>query len=128
MGAKKYPVYEGATKKGNILSCTTRNLGTFALAIDNTKPSIAPINFKKDQWISNYRYLKIRISDNQSDISSYRATINDKWILMEYDYKTNTLTYDFNDGVGSETKNNLKVIVVDNVGNSATFESTFYRK
>lgn len=128
VGSRKYPFYEGATRKGNILSCSTRGLGTFALARDNTKPTISPINFKKDQWLSNYRYLKIKIDDTGSGISSYRATVNDKWILTEYDYKTKTLTYDFNDGVSTETKNNLKVIVTDNVGNSTTFESVFYRK
>lgn len=47
---------------------------------------------------------------------------------MEYDYKKNTLTYDFNDRINTETENNLKVIVTDNVGNSTTFESTFFRK
>src|SRR5690606_35292936 len=128
IGYRKYPSYEGATRKGTILSCTTRGLGTFALAIDDTKPTITPINFKKDQWLSNYRYLQIKIDDTRSGISNYRATINDKWILTEYDYKTKTLTYDFNDGISTETKNNLKIIVTDNVGNSATFESVFYRK
>jgi hypothetical protein len=128
IGAKKYPVYEATTKKGDILSTSTRNLGTFTLARDNVKPSIAPINFKNNQWISDFRYLKIKISDPQTDISKYRATINDKWILTEYDYKTKTLTYDFNDAVSTETKNNLKVIVTDNVGNSTTFEATLYRK
>jgi len=48
---------------------------------------------------------------------------------MEYDYKKNTLVYDFNDDViKNETKYNLKVIVTDNVGNSSTFETIFYRK
>ncbi|GAL77221.1 hypothetical protein JCM19274_4934 [Algibacter lectus] len=47
---------------------------------------------------------------------------------MEYEYKTNTLTYDFNDGDFTDTNNNLKVIVTDNVGNSSTFEALFYRK
>ena len=47
---------------------------------------------------------------------------------MEYDYKKNTLIYDFNDRVVNDTKNNLKIIVTDNVGNSSTFETTFYRK
>lgn len=77
---------------------------------------------------SNFRFLKIKIDDSLSGISNYRATVNGKWILMEYDYKTKTLTHDFNDGLISETKNNLKLIVTDNVGNSATFESMFYRK
>lgn len=128
IGTKKYPVYENTKRKGNVLTSSIKNLGTFALARDNVKPNIMPLNFKNNQWISNFRYLKIKISDAQTDISNFRATINDKWILMEYDYKTKTLTYDFNDAVSNETKNNLKVIVTDNVGNSATFEATFYRK
>ena len=47
---------------------------------------------------------------------------------MEYNYKNKTLTHDFNDAVVTETKNKLKVIVTDNVGNSTTFETTFFRK
>ena len=47
---------------------------------------------------------------------------------MEYDYKTKTLTHDFNDSVITDTKNNLKVIGTDNVGNNSTFETLFYRK
>ena len=79
--------------------------------------------------MSNYRYLKFKISDDLSGISSYRGTINGKFILMEYDYKTNSLVYDFNDEINTtETENNLKIIVVDNVGNSTTFEGTFFRK
>jgi hypothetical protein len=38
------------------------------------------------------------------------------------------LTFDFNDNVVTDTKNELKVIVTDNVGNSTTFEATFFRK
>jgi hypothetical protein len=48
--------------------------------------------------------------------------------LMEYEYKNKTLTYHFSDNVISETENNLKLIVTDNVGNSSKFEATFYRK
>ena len=128
VGAKKYPSYENTKRKGDILTSSIKNLGTFALARDNVKPTITPLNFKNNQWLSDFRYLKIKISDAQTDISNFRATINDQWILMEYDYKTKTLTYDFNDGVSKETKNNLKVVVTDNVGNSTTFEATFYRK
>lgn len=128
VGSKKQPVYVGATRKGNLLTATSRTLGTFGLAMDKIKPTITPVNFKNDQWLSNFRYLKVKISDAQTDISNFRATINDKWILMEYDYKTKTLTYDFNDGVSTETKNNLKVVVTDNAGNSNTYEATFYRK
>ena len=47
---------------------------------------------------------------------------------MEYNYKKDVITYNFDDKIISETENKLKVIVVDNVGNNTTFETTFFRK
>ena len=128
VGYKNYPVYSFTKRNGNILTTSTKTLGTYALATDTVKPTIYALNFKDGQWLSNYRYLKVKIDDALSGISNYRATVNDKWILMEYDYKTKTLTYDFNDDNVTESKNNFKLIVTDNVGNSSTFEAMFYRK
>ncbi len=124
----KKAYYAFTKRKGDTLTTYTKRLGRFALALDFDKPTITALNFKKGQWLSKYRYLKLKINDKTSGISKYRATINGKWILMEYDYKTKTLTHDFNDGVVLDTKNNLKVIVTDNVGNNSTFEALFYRK
>jgi hypothetical protein len=98
------------------------------LVSDTTVPTIKALNFDDKKWISKNETLEVKIEDDMSGISSYRATINGKFILMEYNYKTDVLTYDFNDEVISASENNLKVIVVDNVGNSATFEATFFRK
>ena len=125
-GNKLY--YTSTKKRGNTLTARTKYLGSYTLGIDDEKPKIEAINFKNGSWISNYRYLKVKISDEISGIKNYRATINDQWILMEYDSKTQTLTHDFNDEIIKETKNNLKIIVTDNVGNSSTFETTFYKK
>ena len=127
-GNYKKPYYVSSTRKGNILSARSKSLGTYALATDTVPPKITPINFQNKKWISKYRYLKVKITDDLSGISKYRATVNGKWILMEYDYKTNTLTHDFNDNIVNDTKNELKIIVTDNVGNSSTFEATFFRK
>ncbi|GGD08173.1 M23 family metallopeptidase [Hyunsoonleella pacifica] len=127
-GYKKTPYYSFTKREGDTLLSYTKRLGTYTLAYDNEKPTIVPVNFKKGQWLSKYRFLKLKINDEISGISNYRATVNGKWILMEYDYKTKILTHDFNDGIITDTKNNLKVIVTDNVGNSSTFETTFYRK
>jgi hypothetical protein len=128
VGYKNYPVYSFTKRDGNILTTSTKTLGTYALATDTIKPTIYALNFKDGQWLSNFRYLKVKIDDDLSGISNYRATVNDKWILMEYDYKTKTLTYDFNDDIVTDSKNNFKLIVTDNVGNSSIFESMFYRK
>ena len=125
---KNYLAYTATTKKGNILSARTKTLGTYVLGVDTIDPIIKPVNFQKGKWLSKYRYLKIKIEDTISGINNYRATVNGKWILMEYDAKKKILTYDFNDNKITDTKNNLKIIVTDNVGNSSTFETIFFRK
>lgn len=125
---KQYTIYSQTYRKENTLTTYAKTLGTYALTLDTVNPTIKPINFAEGKWLSKYRFLKLKIEDEGSGISNYRATINGKWILMEYDYKTNLLVYDFNDAISTETKNNLKVIVTDNVGNNSTFETTFFRK
>ena len=121
--------YVSAIKKENTLTAFTKILGTYTIGIDTDSPTIKPVNFQEGKWLSKYRYLSLKIDDETSGINSYRATINGKWVLMEYDYKKDRLVYDFNDDlIKNETKFNLKVIVTDNVGNSSTFETIFYRK
>ncbi|GAA0724157.1 M23 family metallopeptidase [Aquimarina litoralis] len=115
-------------KKGNRFSARTRTLGSYSLFADTEKPTIVPINVSDKKWISKANFLKIKIDDTDSGIKSYRATINGKFILMEYDYKTGMLVYDFNDKIISETENKFKLIVLDKVGNNTTFETTFFRK
>ncbi|MFD1063755.1 M23 family metallopeptidase [Winogradskyella litorisediminis] len=127
-GYYKKPSYVGTKRKGDTLTARSKTFGIYTLEADTIPPKIEPINFTNKKWLSKYRYLKVKISDDLSGISKYRATVNGKWILMEYDYKTNTLTHDFNDDVVTDTENNLKIIVTDNVGNSSTFEATFFRK
>lgn len=128
VGYRKYALHIPTMKAHNTLTAYTKTLGEFTIKYDTKAPEVVPINWQNNKWLSNYRYLKVKITDNLSGISSYRATVNGKFILMEYDYKTNTLTHDFNDNVVTDTRNELKLIVVDNVGNSTTFEATFFRK
>ncbi|WP_047545893.1 M23 family metallopeptidase [Psychroserpens sp. Hel_I_66] len=127
-GYYQRPSYLSTKRLGDRLSARTKSLGTFTLASDTVNPTIRPVNFSDGKWVSKLNELTVKIDDDLSGISNYRATINGKWILMEYDYKKDTLTYDFDDNVNTETENNLKVIVTDNVGNSTTFEATFFRK
>lgn len=128
IGWNDWPSYSTTKRKGNTLSTYTKDLGTYVLARDTIAPTIKAVNFKDGSWLSKYRYLKVKINDVGTGLSSYRATVNGKWVLMEYNYKKKILTYDFNDAVVTETKNKLKVIVTDNVGNNTTFETTFFRK
>ncbi|MCM4168964.1 hypothetical protein KCTC52924_00271 [Arenibacter antarcticus] len=122
------PNYSSTYKRGNTFTSRTRNLGTYTLAKDTVAPRIRPKNFKDKQWLTNYNYLSLRIDDNLSGIDTYTATLNGEWILMEYEPKDNTITYNFDDVILDKKQCDLKVIVTDNVGNSSTFTSTFYRK
>ena len=124
----KPPRYYTTYRNGKKLSAKTKTFGTYVLARDTTPPVISPRNFTDEQWISNNETLELTIEDVVSGISTYHATLNGKFILTEYDYKKDVLVYDFDDEVVKDTENKLKVIVVDNVGNSTTFEATFYRK
>lgn len=120
--------YTRTFKRSETFSTRTRNLGTYTLAKDTLAPNIRPRNFKDKQWLNNYNYLSLQITDDLSGIKSYSATLNGEWILMEYEPKTRTITYNFDDRIADKTQCELKVTVTDNVGNSSTFESTFFRK
>ncbi|MBR99781.1 MAG: peptidase M23 [Flavobacteriaceae bacterium] len=102
--------------------------GTYFLAKDSTPPTIKPINFIKNQWLSNSKFLKIKIEDDLSGIKSYKGEINGKWVLFEYEPKKKNLTYDFNDIKFKSGKQDLNIKVTDNVGNESVFKTSFYRK
>lgn len=121
-------IYTSTQRLENRLVASTRSFGTYVLAHDQNPPQVTPVNFRDQQWISNNKDLRVKITDEETGIKSYRATINGKFILMEYEYKDNLLTYDFADGIISETENNFELTVTDNVGNTTTFRATFFRK
>ncbi len=126
---KKGKIYYASTKrKEHKLYTLSKTLGTYTLAYDTIKPKIRPFNFKNKQWLTKFRYLKLKVSDNLSGVNYYRGEIDGKWILLEYDAKKGLLTYDFNDAKLIGKEHSLKVIVMDNVKNTNTYIATFYKK
>ena len=114
--------------KNSELIADIKLLGDYMIKVDSIPPSINLIDVEDNQWISNKDKLQIRINDENSGISSYRGTLNDKWILLEYNPMKGILTYDFDDNINnSESKNILKVSVKDNVGNTSRLEKVFFR-
>lgn len=128
LGKNRSANYASTYKRGTTFTTRTRDLGTYTLAKDTVAPQIRPKNFKDKQWLTNYSYLSLKITDDLSGIDTYNATLNGEWILLEYEPKTNTITYNFDDLILDKKQCDLKVVVTDNVGNSSTFTSTFYRK
>ena len=125
---KKYPRYQNTRKRKDKMFTTSKTLGKFKLLSDKQKPKIYNPNFQDGIWMTNHKYLSISISDSQSGIKSYKAFIDDEWILMEYDLKKKKLSYDFRDKKLVGSKHIFKLVVSDNVGNTNIYTSTFYRK
>ncbi len=129
IGENKKSSFVSSRKEENYIVAKVNNLGDFMIKIDSIKPNISVIDISDNQWISNRKKLTIKISDNESGINNYRGTINDKWILLEYNPMKGILSYDFNDNVNNDdAKNILEIEIEDNVGNVKNLTKTFYRK
>ena len=121
--------FVSSKKEENYVIAKVNNLGDFVIKIDSIKPNISVIDISDNQWISNRKNLTIKISDNESGVNNYRGTINDKWILLEYNPMKGILSYDFNDNINrDDAKNVLEIKIEDNVGNEKKLIKTFYRK
>lgn len=120
--------YVTTKRKPNKLYANSRDLGTYTLAVDTVPPVVTPVNFKKNQWLSKYRYLKVRIGDAASGIKSYSGEIDGKWVLFEYDPKQRLLVFDFDDIELPGTKHILKLVVKDNLDNTNTYIAPFNKK
>lgn len=120
--------YVWTVKKDSILRTKSAYAGTYILTKDTLAPQVEALNFKDKQWVSNYKFLEMRVDDEFSGIKSYRATINDQWILMEHEPKDQTLIYDFSDLNFEESRLDFKLEVEDNVGNKTQYEATLFRK
>lgn len=119
--------YNYTFRKDNIFKTNVKTLGKYALVLDVVPPKINIAKPIEGKWLSDKKSIQFTISDELSGIKSYNGYLNGKWILFEYDNKTKKITHNFSDGIVAEGANELKIIVVDNLGNSTIFETRFFR-
>ena len=119
--------YYNTKRYKNSFTIYTKYLGEYKLIKDGKPPKIKSDKHIGGKWISNLNELQFTISDESSGVKSYDGYLNGKWILLEYEPKTKKLIHRFSDGIVAEGKNDLKVVITDNVGNSTIFETQFFR-
>lgn len=119
--------YNPTYRKDSVFNTKVKILGKYALVTDTVAPKISIAKSIEGKWITDQKTIQLSIYDELSGIKSYNGYLNGKWILFEYDNKTRKLTHYFSDGIVADGANELKVVVTDNVGNSTTFESRFFR-
>jgi len=72
--------YVGGDWEGNFITFRTSSFGNYTLASDSIAPVITPI-------ILNRNNITLKIEDKLSGIKEFRANLDGKWLLMNYDYK-----------------------------------------
>lgn len=120
--------YNGTIRNGDVFTAKAKILGQYGLVLDTIAPVIKIAKPIQDKWISDMKSIQFTIGDSLSGIKSYNGYLNGNWVLFEYDNKTRKITHKFDaDSLVAEGANDLKIEVVDNVGNSAIFETHFFR-
>jgi hypothetical protein len=112
---KSYASVGGNWESGYITT-QIKEFGDYSIAIDTIPPKIKAVNPELFGKIAGQKTIRLTISDDLSGIASYRAILNGKWILMEYDPKNNLLVYTI-DEMMIPGKNTLLVEVRDGKNN-----------
>lgn len=105
--------YEGGTLSGNKLSFKTRSLGEYAITYDDEAPQITVKQFG--------RKFKFRVTDNLSGVDQITCSIDGKWILAEYEPKTNTVWGEIPSWI-TGGNHELKLIVIDSKKNRSEYK------
>ena len=86
--------YKGKTWKNGGLHTKQENSEFSQSNFVNTiKPTISDYHFINNTKINYTGNISVKILDNESGISYYRGEIDGKWILMEYDFKSDLSLY-----------------------------------
>ena len=118
----------GGEYSGGWVTAKTNLLGNFAVAVDNTPPTITPLSIKDKKTLTNPSKVQFKISDNLSGIKSYRGEIDGNWVLFEYEPKSNILSYSFDKRRMAFGKSHLlRLVVTDYQGNSNEYKAVIYK-
>jgi len=119
--------YIGGNYADGWVIANPRVFGSFTVVTDTSAPNINPsfkIHAKNVADFSTTNEIRITIVDNLSGINTYRGTIDNRWVLFEYDAKSNVLTYTFDERIKSGN-HTLRLEVTDNTDNKSNLEVTF---
>jgi hypothetical protein len=112
----------GGTFRDGWVTARTSSFGTYFVFIDTIAPTIRPLMFDKELFTDSV--MKFRVDDNFSGIASWKATLNGKWILTEYDPKSDLITWEVPREI-SGALSEIALTVNDRKGNTTTYTRQF---
>jgi hypothetical protein len=120
----------GTWSEDGFLTARNHKFGSYCIMTDLAPPTIRAISFQSDMRKSSKISFKIKDnyeSEGTAEGLSYRATVDGKWFLMEFDAKYDTLFHKFEDNELEGGEHVLRLAVSDNRGNLAVYEGKFKR-
>ncbi|MBB4079041.1 hypothetical protein GGR28_001658 [Lewinella aquimaris] len=103
-----------------------KGFGDFAMLLDTLPPRIRIERFGTD--LRRAAGFSLLIDNDEGGGLTYRGTVDDKWVLMEYDAKSGRLSHTFEGKlIAAGSSHRFELTVSDSRGNEARFERTFRR-
>lgn len=128
--AKGKRTYEGGHYSEGWVIAHPKTFGNFAVAVDTTAPGLRlafkPAMSDKIINLTRSKTIGITATDNLSGIRKYKASIDDQWVLCEYEMKKDLLFYTFDEKV-TPGVHTFFIEVSDDKQNKRTFEFKFKR-
>ncbi len=119
--------FAGGTWNNGYIEGQLRELGIYAAGIDTVAPTVKPLSFHDGATVKAGEELLIRIDDEFSGIGEYRAMIDGKWALFEWDPKNSLLSYKPDpDYLSQDQLHNLELTVKDKCNNESKLNLSFY--
>jgi len=109
---RKYAL--ATTYKNGWLETKTNMAGELSILSDEIPPEIKLLTKKKDKIV------RLLVIDRESSLYKYDLYVDNKWHLLEYEYKNNSVFFE----VDPQWKGakNIQIIASDRCGNKATWE------
>jgi len=119
-------VCENSVYQDGYVKAKPRTFGEYYIKVDTVAPVIVPLNIRNGALLKKARAISLRIGDRLSGVKTFSGQIDNKWVLMEWDYKTHVLSYTFTNDV-AHGKHVFDLTVTDNKDNIAHYAASFYR-
>ncbi|MCF8429858.1 MAG: M23 family metallopeptidase [Bacteroidia bacterium] len=87
----------GGNFDGGVVKGKASSFGHYFITIDTVAPIIKQIFLNTEEAINDSLHYYFEIKDNFSGIGKYEGFLNDEWILLDFDAKSNILTYHFDE-------------------------------
>lgn len=106
--------HEGGVWANGKLTFSPREFGNFTILTDSVPPIITRI------YVNN-QAVRFKIYDTLSGIASYEATLNGKWLLLNYDAKTNAIVSERLNST-ELLRGDFELVVTDQAGNKKIYK------